>query len=242
MTVSADQYESKVEKIATPDLIAGYLRRLKEAHTLLKVTVPGHNEICNTILVVINDAEKFLVLDKLHPEAGHKAFVEKKECKVHAQHQGVDMSFIAQLDEMIGSADSPAYRIVFPAELLYHQKRSAYRAPIGASQDIEVTLTTEDKSVMAGKLHNVSTGGLCINMPLKNADGFKTGDMIPRCYFEASNGLSIESTVEVRNIKTDEDKKISRLGVRFIEMTPQELRAIQRFVLALEREQIKRTR
>lgn len=242
MTVTAEQYENSVEHISTPELIAGYLRRLKEAHTLLKVTIPGYNEICSTILVVINEGEKFLVLDKLHPEKGHQAFLGNKQCKVHAQHQGVDMGFTAQLDEIIGSAESPAYRIAFPTELLYHQKRSAYRAPISANQDIEVTLTAEDRTVFLGKLYNVSTGGLCINMQPKSAEKLKVGDLMPRCYFQAASGLAIESAVEVRNIKTDEDKKISRVGVRFMEITPQELRAIQRFVLALEREQIKRNR
>lgn len=242
MTITADQYESPVEHIKTPELIAGYLRRLKDGHILLKVTIPNFNDICSTILVVINDTERFLVLDKLHPETGHQAFVSNGTCRVHAQFQGINMSFTAQFGEEIGSEDKPAYRVSFPDELLYHQKRSAYRAPISAGSDIEVVLTSGDGTVFPGKLHNISTGGLCISIPPSSASKLNVGDLIPSCYFQAANGKPIDSPVEIRNIKIVEDKKISRVGVSFMEVTPQELRAIQRFVLALERDQIKRAR
>ena len=239
---SAQKYESNFERITTPDLVAGYLRRLMDSHALLKVTVPDYREICSTVLVVINDAENFLVLDKLHPEPGHNAFMNKKQCRVHAQHQGVDMGFVAKFEVMLGGEDNPAYRITFPDELLYHQKRSAYRAPIGASKDIEVMLTTSDRSVYAGKLHNVSTGGLAVSVAKNVIEKIQPGDMMQTCRFSTEKGVTIETAAEVRNIKIDDDKKVYRIGMSFVEITPQELRAVQRFVLTLEREQIKRSR
>lgn len=242
MKISAEQYESPIEHIKTPELIAGYLRRLKDAHTLLKVTIPNFDDICSTILVVINDTEKFLVLDKLHPEMGHQAFIGNGTCRVHAQFQGINMSFTALFDEEIGSEEKSAYRVAFPEELLYHQKRAAFRAPISAGSDIEVVLTSGEGTSFPGKLHNISTGGLCISMSPNAVSSLNVGDLIPSCYFQAANGKPIDSPVEIRNIKIVEDKKISRVGVSFMEVTPQELRAIQRFVLALERDQIKRAR
>ena len=66
--------------------------------------------------------------------------------------------------------------------------------------------------------------------------------LITTCRFTTNTGISIESAAEIRNIKVDEDKKTYRSGMRFVEISPQELRALQRFVLTLEREQIKRSR
>jgi c-di-GMP-binding flagellar brake protein YcgR len=242
MPDSGQQYENNLERISSTELIAGYLRRLKDAHTLLKVTIPKHAEICNTILVIINENENFIILDKLHPESGHNAFMQKKRCAIEAQHQGVSMGFTAQLEKLIDHDESPAYRISFPKEMLYHQKRSAFRAPIGVSNEIKVMLTREDDSEYAGTLCNISTGGFCVSLRKQTAEKLKVGEVFDTCRFTTSTGISIESAAEVRNIKIDDNKKAYRAGMRFVEISPQELRAVQRFVLTLERQQIKRSR
>lgn len=242
MPETVQQYESSFERIQSSELITGYLRRLKDAHTLLKVTVPDHAAICSSIIVVIKEDENYILLDKLHPESGHQAFMEKKQCTVRASHKGVSMGFAASLEELINHEDSPAYRITFPKEFLYHQKRSAYRAAIGASNRIEVILTSEDNTVFKGTLYNISTGGLGVNLPKKMVEKLEAGNLISSCRFTTSTGITIESAAEVRNVKTDDNKKVYRVGMRFIDISPKELRAVQRFVLTLEREQIKRKR
>lgn len=236
------QHENNIERISSTELVAGYLRRLKDAHILLKVTIPNHSEICNTILVIINENENFIVLDKLHPESGHKAFMRENRCAIEAQHQGISMGFTAELEKLIDHDDSPAYRIRFPKEMLYHQKRSAFRAPLGARNEIKVMLSSEDGSEHAGTLCNISTGGFCVNLRKKTAEKLEVGEIFDTCRFTTNTGISIESAAEVRNIKIDDNKKSYRAGMRFVEISPQELRAVQRFVLTLEREQIKRSR
>ncbi len=242
MAESGKQDENTFERISSSELVAGYLRRLMDAHTLLKVSIPKHTEICNTIMVIINENENFLILDKLHPESGHIAFMEKKRCAIEAHLQGVSMGFTAQLEKLIEHEDSPAYRISFPKEMLYHQKRSAFRAPVGVSNEIKVTLSGEDNSLHTGTLCNISTGGFCVNLRKQTAEKLKIGEIFDTCRFTTNAGVSIESAAEVRNIKINDDKKIYRAGMSFVEISPQELRAVQRFVLTLERELIKRSR
>lgn len=232
----------KIERITSPGLIAGYLRRLVEAHSLLMATIPGHKDIYTTIIIGLDEKSNSLLLDKLHPEAGHLAVLENRQVRVRAQHNGVEMGFLMQLERLVGEADNPAYLGPLPAELQYHQRRAAYRAQIGVGNEITVMLTEEDERVIEATLFNISTGGVCLTLPTEMKKRFRQFSILPSCRFNTPDEQEIDCQVEVRNLNETDDRKHIHVGMRFVDLERQQQRHIQRFVLSLEREQIKRTR
>lgn len=228
---------SQGDVIRDPQLIAGLLRRVAEQRALLRVTVPGFQGSYNSAILAVGDALDFLILDELNPRRGHERLVEARRLNVSAQVQGVETRFSSELSEVGQESGIAFYRLPFPAEILHLQRRSSFRVPVGMATPITVVFTRPDASVLRGRILDLSEGGMAVEF--KQRVGLRPGEVLP-CQLRLPDGQQLRCKLEVRHAAAPEDQNSVRVGGRFIELQPQQRKALMRVVADLQRALIRK--
>lgn len=232
---------NNIERITQPEIMSSYLHRLQRAHVLLNVNIPGGDRSYNSIIINVDDDKRQLLLDALHPESGHNQVMKLRELSVSAHHEGVKLGFKGYIKELVDDAGKPAYILDYPPTLLYHQQRAAYRAPVSMGDHVGIKISNEDNMTSQGMITDLSLGGLGLQFELKNSLPFRNGMILPVCQFSTPDKPDFECALEVRNVREDTNNRFVYIGTRFVKLAQQEERQIQRFVVQLERDMIKRS-
>ncbi|WP_126453725.1 flagellar brake protein [Sulfuriflexus mobilis] len=230
-----------IELISQPNIITGHLRRLLRDHVLLNVHMPDSDRFYNSILIDVDAEQKYILLDALHPESGHQQILKERQFTVSAQYQGIEFGFNGNIDSVIDDGGKPAYRVKYPEVLRYHQRRASFRAPVSMGDNAEISVRDEAGNQCKGLITNISLGGIAAQFAGKQTMPFEKNMILPVCRFATGDKTDFECALEIRNIKAYEDKNMVRVGARFIHMGPIEERQIQRFVVQLERDMIRRS-
>jgi flagellar brake protein len=248
MTDMADPLEAvssmheEKELITLPAHIAGVLRRLQEAHVLLRITIPGENLAYLSALLEVHPVDGYLLLDELNPAEGNAALQRARRIGVSAQLQGVDISFTTNLIDTGSSAQIAYYRVTMPQAIRYQQRRTSYRARIGLARVIPVLLTREDGVILESQLYDISVGGIGARHKPGIAHDVRQGAVWEECLIRLDEEHEIRSALEVCFIGEDSRSRQTRLGGKFLNLTRPQIKTIENFVATLERDWLKKLR
>lgn len=226
------------EIIRNPAQIAQVLRKVQDARSLLVVTLPGENIPYQSAILEIDPDTGYLVLDEITPIQGHKKFLQTGKLVANTKMKGVDIRFTAELDSVLQDTRFTTYRMRFPAELLYMQKRQSFRINLGITSNIAVTLHREDGSRLQGKVVNLSETGE--GATVGGNEKFRIAELIPVCEIELPNDEIIQSKLEIRFISQGKQGESVRIGGRFLEMPGIQQRLLARVLLDLQRDMMRR--
>lgn len=88
-----------------------------------------------------------VALDELIPNTGERFLQNGEAFRVEAFHEGVRIAWECERPVQFGEHDGvPCYWAALPAEVLYHQRRNAYRASIKQSQPIAAEIAGENSA------------------------------------------------------------------------------------------------
>jgi c-di-GMP-binding flagellar brake protein YcgR len=239
---AASSMHDENERITLPAQIAGVLRRLQEAHVLLRITIPGENQAFLSALLEVHPVDGYLLLDELTPAEGNVALLRARRIGVSAQLQGVDISFTTDLMDTGSSAQIAYYRMTMPQAVRYQQRRTSYRARINLARVIPVLLTREDGVVVEGQLYDISVGGIGSRHPVGKAHDIQQGATWEECRIRLDGDHEIRSALEVRFIGEDARSRQMRVGGKFLNLARPQIKIIENFVAALERDWLKKLR
>jgi c-di-GMP-binding flagellar brake protein YcgR len=236
---------SELEHLTAPEQIASLLKRVKDDHSLLTVTIPGSKEHYSSAILAVRHKEGYLILDELTPRAGHSELLQAQKVYVHAKVNGIDLNFASTVISVGQEAGLAFYHIAFPTKAIYRQRRSSYRIFIGRGQSIPVTLAIGTARVIEGQLSDISVGGIAVyfaisigsNMQL--ATGLAPGDVVPICTLYFDSNSKVSSQFEIRYVRNDRDRRLVRVGGRFLKLDRAQEKIIQNFVAVQERQRLK---
>ncbi|MDP1707795.1 MAG: flagellar brake protein [Gammaproteobacteria bacterium] len=238
---AVDKGVTRVERVTHGARIAGLVLRLHQKRALLSVGVPGVAERYNSTLLSVRPDNNSMLLDELIPRQGHAHLIQQRALHVQGQLRGVEIDFSSVLLEA-GSKDGMAYyRVALPGTLNYAQRRSHYRARIGAGSQIRVTFMTAWGETLSGQLSDIAVGGLGARCNFPDT-ALNHGDLIPRCVIRFAPHDEISSAVEVRSVSREIQSGQWRVGVRFLDLDMATEARIARFVASLDREMRKQDR
>jgi len=228
------------EHITRADIISGHLHRLQTMHTLLSVNIPGKKQYYNSMLISIDDNKHHILLDVLHPDSGHQALMQEKSLIVSANHNGVELGFKSKVEALVNDDGKPAYRVLFPAKLIYKQQRQTFRASVALDNLIPVEVD-DNKKTCAGHIVNLSSGGMCLQFENPTAINFERGQVLNLCRFNIDKKTVFQSSAKICNISTNKTQRLTRIGVQFVDLANADERQLQRLVSQLERAMIQRS-
>jgi len=123
-----------------------------------------------------------------------------------------------------------------PAEMIYHQRRNAFRVPLKQGELIPVELAGKKlNSSLKGQLLDISATGCRLRFQGNISERLHSGEVYELFRLSLPFG-TITTAIEARHIQYDEKLDITYVGIRFHRLSGLDQRQIERFVYQLQRE------
>ena len=223
--------------LTTPLEIASNLRMLQESHDPLIITFQDRTQRFQSYVVDVNRENNTLALDEMIPRGGERFLEAGIPFRVEGFHEGVRIAWECTTPLSIDDThDHRCYRGALPREVLYHQRRSAFRAALKLSHLIDVQVAGEKlKSPIKGKLLDVSATGCKLRFEGDIGENLQLGQVYERFTAALPFG-QITTPVELRYLHFEERLNITFAGLRFHNISGGVQRQVERFVYQLQRE------
>lgn len=235
--LNAEDAPQPPKVLTTPLEIAGNLRMLQESHDPLIITFHERTQRFQSYVVDVDRENNAIALDEMIPRDGERFLLAGESFRVEGFHEGVRIAWESNgpltIDESNGTR---CYRGTLPDEVVYHQRRNAFRAALKLAQLVSIELGGEKLKVpLAGKLLDISATGCKLRFDGNISNGLQLGQVYDR-FIAALPFGSMTTPVELRYLHHEEKIDTTFAGVRFHNMSGLVQRQVERFVYQLQRE------
>ncbi|MVV51559.1 pilus assembly protein PilZ [Pseudomonas sp. PB120] len=235
--LNAEDTPQPPKVLATPMEIAGNLRQLQESHDPLIITFHERNQRFQTYLVDVDRDSNMIALDEMVPRDGERYLLAGESFRIEGFHEGVRIAWESNGPLTVDESHSTrCYRGPLPDEVVYHQRRNAFRAALKLAQLVDVELAGEKlKSPISGKLLDISATGCKLRFEGDITGSLQLGQVYDRFMASLPFG-NMTAPVELRYLHFEEKISTTFAGVRFHNMSGLVQRQVERFVYQLQRE------
>jgi c-di-GMP-binding flagellar brake protein YcgR len=222
--------------LKTAPEIQANLRLLMDNHIPLLVRFAERNQRYQSYLVEIDREKGWIALDELIPNDGERMMASGEPFQVEGFYEGVRVAWNNCYPVHLGELDDArCYWVPLPDEILYHQRRNAYRAPLlGQPIIAELSGKTMGKS-LEGKVLDMSATGCKLSFQGNLQSGLQAGRVYDQFSVKLPFG-TITTAAELRHVVFDEKQDLTFCGIRFYRISGLTQRQIERFVYQLQRE------
>ncbi|MBT2373992.1 flagellar brake protein [Pseudomonas fluorescens] len=236
-TLNAEDAPQPPKVLTTPLEIAATLRLLQESHDPLIITFHERNQRFQSYLVDVDRESQSLALDEMIPRDGERYLENGEAFRIEGFHEGVRVAWESNGTLTISETDGHrSYNGSMPVEVVYHQRRSAFRAALKLAQLVNVELGGEKlKASINGKLLDISATGCKLRFDGDISERLQLGQVYDR-FIAALPFGSMSTAVELRYLHFEEKIDTTFAGVRFHNMSGLVQRQVERFVYQLQRE------
>ncbi len=233
--MSAD-HANKPEPIQEPKAVEKLLRRLINARAMVQIQHPQSEDGHLSTIIALKpysglylDAPTESVIDLYHP---------KDELQVRSQLDGTDIRFQTHLQIHSRYEGYPALFCEWPSEIAHYERRLTFRVRM-AGQRTGVTLDPDDTSQPhRGRLIDLSVGGF--GALIDAGAQLNSGEMLD-CTLELQ-GEKLAAQATVQSVAPVPGDRFSRLGARFVDLSPLQERKLGKLILELDRQSIQHSR
>nr|WP_152750743.1 flagellar brake protein [Pseudomonas kitaguniensis] len=233
--LNAEDAPQPPKVLTTPLEIASTLRMLQESHDPLIITFHERSQRFQSYLVDVDS--KTLTLDEMIPRDGERHLENGEPFRIEGFHDGVRVAWESNGKLAIKEKDGQrVYTGSLPDEVVYHQRRNAFRAALKLAQLVNIEMGGEKiKAPVSGKLLDISATGCKLRFEGDISDRLQLGQVYDR-FIAALPFGSMTTSVELRHLHFEDRINITFAGVRFHNMSGLVQRQVERFVYQLQRE------
>ncbi|OPX56000.1 HD-GYP domain, c-di-GMP phosphodiesterase class II (or its inactivated variant) [Oceanospirillum multiglobuliferum] len=239
----ANQEQAQGQLLTKPESIFGLLNRLKEHHIPLKLHFNTMEGNYSTIILKVDLKGRFFIVDQVTPNWGDRMMAQSSAFRFEAFYDGCRIASTAIRAIGKGIQDGQAiYKVPFPDELDYFQRRQYYRAQIRRGVVVTTEMTAPElEEPIFGELKDISAQGCQIELPGDYREILADQFHVENCSVIFPNQLNINTAMQIRHIGYDEKKDISSCGCLFVELPPMEERKVSYAVAEIQREIARRS-
>ncbi|MCU1715786.1 flagellar brake protein [Pseudomonas sp. 5P_3.1_Bac2] len=223
--------------LKAPVEIVANLRLLQQHHDPLVISFEGRSQRFQSFVIEVDRDKALVTLDELVPAEGERYLLNGETFNAEAFHEGVRIAWKSSQSIQATEQDGArCYLSSLPSEMIYHQRRSAYRAALKLSELINVDLADDKlKKNLSGQLLDISATGCKLRFSGDLSDSLSAGQLFASLTAKFPFGPMI-TAVEIRHVHYEEKVKMTFVGARFDNINGQAQRAVERFVYQLQRE------
>lgn len=223
--------------LKAPVEIVANLRQLQQNHDPLIITFHERNQRFQSYVIAVDREKNLLILDELVPSDGERYLTSGEAFNVEAFHDGIRVAW--KCEQSVRIAEHEGARCYFspmPLEVTYHQRRSAFRAPLKQTELIKVELAGDKlRTAHAGHLLDISATGCKLRFPGNISSSLQAGQVYESFTARFPFG-AMTTAIEMRHVQYEEKVDTTFVGARFHRISGQEQRLVERFVYQLQRE------
>lgn len=218
--------------------IRSLLGRLIKERVPITVMLPGREGFFSSVLLELDRDSNTLVADELLPARGHASMLPGIELRVLCRLDGIELRFRSKVLAVSAAQPGATYRLSVPEGLDYLQRRQVFRVPVSPALAIPVELGSNGTR-LKGTLVDISHTGL--RVALRGQRELPPAELLS-CQVGLPPG-SISAEVEPRHSEPDRrGLGMVYVGLRFIELSREQLRLISRFTANMQRDQLRARR
>lgn len=239
--MAQESNEPQAERVSNSARMVALLQRLVDERIILMVHLPDDNVRYNSALLAVDPSSQTLTLDELTPNSGNDKALNAKKLHITARIGGAFIRFRANIARSETRNEVLSYALPFPSFIIYEQRRNAFRARIPEHLNVNVSLEKAESETIVAGLTDISTSG--IGFALDPAIELNSdNDELYVCKVRLPGGESLACELEIRFAALDEKTKKRTVGGQFINMFGPQRKMIEKFVMFLQRETIRRKR
>ncbi|MFJ4145654.1 flagellar brake protein [Pseudomonas sp. NPDC089734] len=234
---SADDAPQPPKVLNTPLEIAANLRLLLEHNDPLIITFHERSQRFQSYLIEVDRDNNVMALDEMIPRDGERFLANGESFRVEGFHDGVRIAWeSSEQMTIVDTEGQRLYRGALPTEVIYHQRRNAFRAALKLAQLVDIEIGGDKlKAPIAGKLLDISATGCKLRFDGDVSERMQLGQVYERFIAKLPFG-AMTAPVELRYLHFEERFNTTFAGVRFHNMSGLVQRQVERFVYQLQRE------
>ena len=226
--------------VATDDPRHATLARVLTAHCLLELRFVATQQACQTALIDLAPAAGMLVLDTLEPPPPAALLADAPAVRLRTRLDGVTIGFATRIVGRGETDGIPCYQAPYPTALETNQRRSEHRVAVPLAKLITATIVDARGRTLRGELRDLSPGGFAMRITGGELCGANAAaGWHGHCTLAWPAAPPLLSAVVVRYLRPAHGRRAPRVGVCFAGLSPVDLRRLERYVAALERERVR---
>lgn len=232
---SAEDVPQPPKVLTTPLEIAANMRLLMESHDPLIITFHERSQRFQSYVIDVDRDTNEIALDEMIPRDGERFLANGEAFRVEGFHDGVRIAWEVKAPMTI-IEDPHCYRGPLPEEVVYHQRRNAFRAALKLASLVDIEIGGDRlKSPLRGKLLDISATGCKLRFEGDVSERMQLGQVYERFIASLPFG-NMTTSVELRYLHFEEKINTTFAGVRFHNISGLVQRQVERFVYQLQRE------
>jgi len=232
---SAEDVPQPPKVLTTPLEIAANMRLLMESHDPLIITFHERSQRFQSYVIDVDRDSNEIALDEMIPRDGERFLANGEAFRIEGFHDGVRIAWEVK-GQMRIIEEPHSYRGPMPEEVIYHQRRNAFRAALKLASLVDIEVGGEKlKAPLKGKLLDISATGCKLRFEGDFSERMQLGQVYDR-FIAALPFGSMTTSVELRYLHFEERINTTFAGVRFHNISGLVQRQVERFVYQLQRE------
>jgi len=224
--------------LKTPEEHYSVLRTIQDNRYPTTLSFHAHDQEYLTQVIKADIKNRCFFIDELRPPSGHKLAASKETFDIVTKLNGVEI--IVKGSSILGagkSEDGMFYKLQFPDEILYLQRRHAFRVDIPEDNEIFAELRGEDhQSTSHAQVLDVSATGCRLKLKQMPKPPFEKGETLPVFLMKISRNIQVEGEAELRFLSDEQEDGSYILGIELKELFGLGHRTMERFVNELQRD------
>ena len=224
--------------LSTPEDVYGALRKVVLLETPVTLRIDGEETEFKSAITETSFKSRSFFMDRVIPVQGNDLIRSGKRFSVECDTQGVRIEF-RMTGRLRYQPEQEQYRAEFPDEVLYLQRRTAYRVMVPPAHQILVTLRfhdDEDDEGMTGRLLDLSSSGFKAQFKGDITEMLHNHKDIPMARVRFNRENSMDCSLEARHIQINDNGQ-TQCGFSFTTISPQGQRFIDRLITEFQWEE-----
>lgn len=223
--------------VRSPVEILSLLKNIQQHRDHLTITFADRAQKFQSFIVQVDSDTKRLWIDEMMPREGDRFATAGEAFRVDAWREGVHMRWHCPGVQRLMLDGVPTYCAPLPEEMVYHQKRGAFRASVRRSMALAVHLGHAKRdAVLDGTLLDISATGCKARFAGDCTHQLPPGDLFEHCYLELPETGRLQLRIELRHAQYDPETDETQAGLAYRQNPANAQRQIDRFVNYLQRE------
>ncbi len=223
--------------VHSPIEILSLLKNIQQHRDHLSISFADRPRKFQSVIVQIDTDAKTLWFDEMMPREGDRHAIAGEAFRIDAWHEGVHMRWQCAGVQRLLLEGVPTYCAPLPEEMLYHQKRGAFRASIRRSMELGLHLGHAKRNVsLNGTLMDISATGCKARFSGDCTTQLPPGDLFEQCSLEIPDAGRLNLNIEIRHTWHEPGSNETLAGLAFSQTSAAAQRQIDRFVNFLQRE------
>ncbi|MDT8428275.1 MAG: flagellar regulator YcgR PilZN domain-containing protein [Pseudomonadales bacterium] len=226
----------------SPGDIFGVFRAMQNDRSSINIQFRGQPAglLFNSLVLEANLPGRYVLLDEMTPREGHRLAEAGELFSLRASVNGIRVQAKdLKVAKVLNNESGLYYRVAFPPQLLYLQRRDAFRAHVPASMRVNVKLNSEERDAsFEGSIINMSATGFRFALDGEIKPALETLEKFEAAISIAYLDMELECGIEIRFAAYDPTRKQTICGCRMLKLGRMEQQLVNRFVTQLQRESI----